>query len=102
MRFALPPPEDASSIGNSPGNLKDFPQSARIFNVNSEKSSSQRPDAARRTSSGANSENFSVTRRFDRFRKDRLQNHWRDFGEKVEVPVSVSPGEVFFLYLKLT
>lgn len=91
MRFALPSPDDACNIGNSPGNLKDFP---RIFNVNSEKSSSQRPDAARRTSSG---ENFSVTRRFDRFRKDRLQNHWRDFGEKVEVPVSVSPGEFFLL-----
>uniref|UniRef100_A0AAR5Q5Z9 Uncharacterized protein n=1 Tax=Dendroctonus ponderosae TaxID=77166 RepID=A0AAR5Q5Z9_DENPD len=97
VRFALPPADGSESVENRAENIGTFPPriSSRIFHVNSEKPVSQRPAAKRstpKTSSDPSAEKFSLTRRFERFRKERLQNHWQDFGEKVEVPVSFSPG----------
>ncbi|XP_066138248.1 ankyrin repeat family A protein 2-like isoform X1 [Euwallacea fornicatus] len=98
VRFALPAPEgvrgvedseNAASLENSEGIL--------LFDVNTQKAFSQRPGAKQseteKASLGAASvDKFSLPRRFDKFRKERLQDRRRDFEERVEVPVSVSPG----------
>lgn len=102
VRFTLPPQDGAGSPEIESENFGTFPprisaRSGGIFNVNTEKPLSQRPSATRTVLKSAaqegRGEKFSLTRRFEKFRKDRLQNYRQDFGEKVEVPVSVSPGE---------
>ncbi|XP_050301366.1 uncharacterized protein LOC126739640 [Anthonomus grandis grandis] len=77
---------------NSDGSRR--PASIREIGVKSSASSSIRgrkvhDDAASLPGGG---KELTLTRRFEEFRKERLQDTRRKFGERVEVPVSVSPG----------
>ncbi|KAL1517311.1 hypothetical protein ABEB36_001091 [Hypothenemus hampei] len=92
VRFTLPQTDSATTCSNenvmsrriSPTNGKNFKEKATTPAT----PFSQRPTLQRTPLTAR----FSLARHFEKFRELRLQNYRKDFGEKVDVPISVSPG----------